>query len=61
MYDPFSCPMAYASPQGYEGAPSSTTDDARLIDLLQHKDERPGAANVNAMLIEAKRIAPLFC
>ena len=55
MFDPFSCPMAYAYPQGYEGAPSSTTDDARLIDLLQHKGEHPGEANVKAMLVEATR------
>ena len=53
LYDPFSCPMAY--PQGYEDAPSSTTDDARLIDLLQHKGEHPGEANVKDMLVEATR------
>ena len=55
MYDPFSCPMAYGSPQWYEGVPSSATDDRRVIDLLQHKGESPGEANVNSMLVEAKR------
>ena len=60
MYDPFSCTMAYGSPQWYDNANSSAIDEKRVIDLLQHKGELPGEANVNAMLVEAKRQAIPF-